>query len=484
MPKKSEVAKDIYFANLPIEEIGQELENKINNYYEHIVRTGRLELWRKSHRQYYAGYYTKSEILHEGEQGELRSIVVNHYKNLLTHLQVMTTHQRPSFDPRAINSDYKSQSQTLLAQGLLDYYMRYKRLEKYINMGVLNALKYGEGWIYEEWDFAAGEEYGEQRREMMKKAEGEEVEETEEKKGDEVKTGDVAFHVFTPIDVIRDYHVKNINKIQWVILRRWVNKYDLKKKYPEFEHEIELTEEDRKFMKKISQLEDVFDKDETEYVPLYTFIHDRCPALPEGKLIEFFNADTVMFMGDLPYTNFPVFHIIPDQQDESPFGYTIGFDLLPLQYAYDALASTIVTNQTTFGVQNITAPKGSGVEVSDLAGGMKLVEYNGDMKPEPLKLLETPPELFNFMSGLEQIVETISGVNSVARGNPEASLKSGAALALVQSMAIQFSSGLQNSYARLLEDLGTGLINLLKDYASVPRIALIAGKTNVKTLAI
>jgi hypothetical protein len=75
-------------------------------------------------------------------------------------------------------------------------------------------------------------------------------------------------------------------------------------------------------------------------------------------------------------------------------------------------------------------------------------------------------------------METISGINSVTRGQPEASLKSGNALALVQSMAIQFISGLQQSYVKLIEQVGTQLINNLKDYAKAPRVAAIVGKNN------
>jgi len=75
-------------------------------------------------------------------------------------------------------------------------------------------------------------------------------------------------------------------------------------------------------------------------------------------------------------------------------------------------------------------------------------------------------------------METISGISSVTRGNPEASLKSGNALALVQSMSLQFISGLQHSYVKLIEDVGTGLIKMLQDFASVPRIAMIVGETN------
>ena len=99
-------------------------------------------------------------------------------------------------------------------------------------------------------------------------------------------------------------------------------------------------------------------------------------------------------------------------------------------------------------------------------------------KPEPLQLTASPPEAYSLIKILEQQAEMMAGVNSVVRGQPEDSLKSGAALALVASQAIQFSSGLQASYVQLLEDVGTGLIHMLQDYASVPRMAMIVGKHN------
>ncbi len=77
-----------------------------------------------------------------------------------------------------------------------------------------------------------------------------------------------------------------------------------------------------------------------------------------------------------------------------------------------------------------------------------------------------------------QDMETISGVNATVRGNPESSLKSGSALALVATQAIQFSQNFQQAYTQLLEDLGTATINLLKDFATSPRVAMIAGLSN------
>ena len=48
-------------------------------------------------------------------------------------------------------------------------------------------------------------------------------------------------------------------------------------------------------------------------------------------------------------------------------------------------------------------------------------------------------------------------------------------------MSLQYISGLQQSYVKLIETVGTQLINNLKDFAKAPRIAAIVGKYN-KTL--
>jgi hypothetical protein len=175
----------------------------------------------------------------------------------------------------------------------------------------------------------------------------------------------------------------------------------------------------------------------------------------------------------------PVFRISPSDSLGTPYGYTTIFDLLPLQDALNSLFSTILSNQSAFGVQNIIVPRGSDINPMQLAGGLNVIEYNQQAgKPESLNLTDTPAEIFKFAELISQQMEVLSGVNSVSRGQPDPNLKSGAALALIQSMAIQFASGLQHSYVQLIEDVGSSLISMLRDFASVPRVAAIVGKSN------
>jgi hypothetical protein len=161
------------------------------------------------------------------------------------------------------------------------------------------------------------------------------------------------------------------------------------------------------------------------------------------------------------------------------------FDLMPLQDALNSLASTALTNQHAFGTQNIWTPRGADINYQQLVGGLNHIESNvipgapGGGMPQPLQLTATAPEIFNYMKMIEQWMEVLSGVNAVARGNPSANLRSGTSLALIQSQALEFVSGLQHKYVQLIEDVGTGIIHLLQDFAHTPRVVAIVGEDNI-----
>ena len=449
-----------YWAGVPSTEIADEILDRVKKYYTYLSLSGRLDLYRRSWAYYYRPRLSGASLQSGGDQGELTTLSINHYRNLLTHLETMTVQQRAAFEPRATNSDVKSQSQVILAAGLLDYYMREKKLERHLVQAVKESLIYGEAFCRVEWDATSGEEYGTTAT------------------GAAVYQGDIKFSNFTPLDCIRDFTKPAPNLDSYFILREFHNKYDLAAKFPDLEKEILEDAADMLDLARTTTI-NYLALEESDNIPVYVLIHKPTPALPQGRFCQVLDNGTVLLDGPLPYKEAHVYRIAPDEEDGTVFGYTVGNDLLPMQEGLDILYSTAMTNQATFGVQNILVQKGSDLSVSQVAGGLNMLEYDGKGNaPQALNLTQTPAEIFNFMGQIEKLMETISGVNSVARGNPEASLKSGAALALVQSMAIQFSQNLQRAYTQLVEDTGTGTINILKDFAAVPRVAAIAGKSN------
>jgi len=456
-----------YFASLPGPEIAAELEKRHDTWYNNIGASGVYRKMRKSYAAYY-GYnttgagHTASEQVKAGEQGELTLIKANHFRNLIQHLLVMTTSSRPSMDARAINTDYRSIAQTVLANGILDYYMREKRLERYLKQATEYALVFGEGYIRLEWDTSEGDEY------------------TVDPESNKITyTGDIKYSILNPLDVIKDVFKTDDNDNQWLIVRHYKNRFELAAKYPELKDEILAAKTKDELDINFNSRFIVSGDFRSDLIPVYEFYHEKSDALPNGRQVVYVNKETVLFDGPLPYKHIPVYRIAPGEYMGTPNGYTVAFDLIALQETLDGLYSVVVTNQSTFGVQNLLLPQGHNISYSSLPGGLNVIEYDASVgKPEALNLTKTPPEIFSFIDKIESVMETISGVNSVSRGNPEANLRSGNALALIQSMAIQFNSGLQQSYAQLLEDVGTATLTTLRDFAATPRVAMIVGKNN------
>lgn len=453
-----------YFARKSMKECAADCFTKIDAYYEFLKTSGKHAIWKRSYDAFYRGRIHLGKLQKAGGEDEYTLIKVNHYRNLLIHILVTTTSQRPAYEPRAMNSDYKSQAQTIVAHGVLDYYLREKKLERNLKKAVEHGLVYDEGYISVEWDATLGDGW---------------IENPETKQME--KAGDLDFANYAPYDVIRDY-LRDKPQHDWMILRRFVNKYTLAAKFPELASQI-LSFALGNNIARETRFDKVEYKD-TDLIPLFTLYHAKTPAVPNGRFLQFLSPELVLLEGPLQYDAIPLYRLAPDEQDGTPWGYTVGYDLLPIQEAVDALHSTVTTNQSSFGVQNIAMPKGSNMTVETVKGGLNLIEYDNKFgKPEGLNLTNTPPEIFKYIEYLEKLMEVISGVNSVARGNPEKSLESGAALALVAAQALQFNTGLQQSYAQLLEDVGTAVVNVLKNYAKAPRLINIAGKANRPLMA-
>lgn len=453
---------NVYFANKNPEDLAGDLLYRAKSFYNFLNQNDYLvkiaDNWRFYYGLFRNSLYLGHKISYTGEQGELVSLPVNEFRNIAQHIYVMITANRPVMEARAINTDAKSMTQAYLANGILDYYMREKNLEDALKTATEMAIVLGSGFIKMEWNAMAGEPY-----------------DFDPDTGEYNYQGEIEFTNLSPFDVVFDGTREKYNP-DWVLVRSFKNKYDLMAKYPELAEKIHAipTKDDNKIYRL-----SLWTNDDTDDVAVYEFFHKRTESVPNGRYMLFLNEDVTLMDVPLPYRALPVFRMTPGNIMGTPYGYTPLFDIFPLQEALNALYSTFMTNLNAFGVQSIYVPRGADISIASLEGGLNIIQ--GNEKPEPIQLSATPPELFKAIELIRMSIETISGINSVTRGQPEASLKSGNALALVQSMAIQYISGLQQSYVKLIEEVGTQLINNLKDFAKAPRVAAIVGKYN-KTL--
>jgi hypothetical protein len=447
-----------YFAEKDASEIGACIIDRKNKYYQHMDERGFLGLLRRMYIKYFRGLVHKGQILEDGEQGEFSILYVNQLRNILRNIFTLATNTPPYYEPQASNSDYSSQAVTILAKGLLDYYSKVKNMSRHIKIAAENAICYGEGFIITEWDTWAGDDY------------------IPDEEGNLIKEGDIKYSHATPIDMIRDISAKGSDQ-NWYIYRKFVNKRELARRFPEKSEQIKNSSyaPDRDYLDVIME---TGKSEDSDYIPIYTLYHERTENVPNGRLTTCLESGDVLFDSPLPYKSIPITRITTGNIDESIFGYTVGFDLLPIQEMIDVLVSTVATNQKNLGVIDILVPAGSNMKMTQIAPGMNTFNYqpNGTAKPEVFEKLKTATEIFSFIKDLVVYMEQISGINAAVRGNPPPGLTAGVSIALLSSNAIQFSQTYEESYAQANEDVATKTVELLQTFAETERVIEIVGK--------
>lgn len=457
----TEINTNTYWAAAPTAKaVGQAMQ-KVRDYYLFLNTNGMMNQWRINYNNYYGGRVTQGQVIVSGDAGQYRVLNVNHFRNLLQHIKQLIITERPAWDPRAINSDSISQKQTILARSLLDYYMREKRVERDLDLAAEFMLVFGEGFVHERWDAMLGD-----------------IEAIDPDTDEPVKAGDIRVSSYEPIDVIRDPLLREYRDREWLILRDRTNKYELAARFPEWAEKLVNVNEvvDAQSHYRVIPNAATF---KSELITTYTLYHLPTEACPDGRQIFFIDEDMVLTDGPLSYKHMPVKRMCAHEIFGSPFGYTVAFDLSALQKTFDDTVSAIKSNVDTFAVNNVLVPIGGGYKVTDMGGQLKFIE--GDFtagKPETLNLLQTSAEVYSFLSTVYGEMQRISGISDVTAGGNAGGVQSGAALALKASMSIQFNQAAQGAYVRAVEDVGTGIVELMQEFAQIPRTIAIAGEYN------
>lgn len=460
-PEPPDLAKT-YWANYPVDELPDAVNERIREYYETMGRTGLTALYKSAHAAFYSlsddGVHEGSRIIESGDQGELLQVKSNQLRSIALYILTMATADRPAYAPKATNGSAAALSQVPTARVLLEYYHTRKGLERCLIGAALRALIYGKGYLWESWDptLAKGQ-------------------------------GDVTLKALSPLEVVCDPD-RGPGEHDWYIIRTYRNKYDLAAQYGTGEDPkvVELREDllaldggegiDSELQLRPRLGVGRSARDATD-VAVWHLLHGPTQASPDGRYAIITGKDICLFEGPLPFDELPVYEMCPEEFLEAgSLGYASIWDLLGLQKAYDGMNSTALSNFDAFGTNDLLLQEGTEISLEEVHGGLNAIRYPiGSNPPQVLEKFQLSDSFFKLRQAFMQDMQLASGVNSTVRGDPEANLKSGTALALIQAQAVQFQSRFQGGYVRLTEAAATGLLRMLKRYAKTERLAQIAG---------
>jgi hypothetical protein len=440
-----------YRFSVTIDKIAREIESTFDEYQNFLYRSGYLDRIRTSYQRYYNLDQEGAYRVEKSEDGSITRVTVNHFKNLVKRLHILVTQSKLAFLARARNSDTKSQMEADLAKGILEYYGDEKALNGILSKAVEVALVCMEAFLHTPWNLNKGYEL------------------TADEEGRTIRTGDQDFEVFTCLDVARNLQVADTD---YYIVRSRQNKWDLAALHPEFADAICASTVYQGTLDQY-RLRPIIAHEESDLVDVFILYHRDTPALPDGRYTVVCNGQ-VLADGVLGYKRPPVFRLSAGDVIDTIYGDSPALDLLSLQEVINALTTAVVSNNMNHAQQNIWSPDPN-LSVKQLAHGQNLV--TSSVKPEALQLTASAGETYKLIDNLSNQMQLLSGLNATARGQPEASLKSGNSLALMLAQAIQFVSDLQKNYQQLASDVGTCIVNNMQRFAKGPMLVTIGGSS-------
>jgi hypothetical protein len=470
-----------YFANLEPESLAEALEQKAKSQDGELDSMGMRELWRKSFRYYYGKHWKGqnfmrgSSVVQVGKQGELSAATINLYRNFIKRVLVLTTSQRIAWDAKASNDDSKSLNSARLANNILDYYLRTKRMSRNFHSAAEQSMVFAKSFNHVTWEPSLGRQVGTQEVQSPKNGKS---------SIKSVYEGDVAIRTISAWDYWCDGFEDDWYTRQWERVRIFQNKYDLMAQYPTMAAEIDKLPT----MKDLSRarINLTGDHGDTEKVAVYRFYHLPTPGCQSGRVQFACSPKVILFDtqndedGAYMYGNtLPTFRIVPGEIMGTVEGYSDAFDAMGPQEMYDVLASVGYTNLSTFGVNRVLVPQNCNLQVRNIAKGLVGLHYNPEGgKPELLQLAQVVPQLFEMMQMVESKCQSMMGLNGPAVGDPSDLGKgsSGVAHNLYQALAVQYSSMFQENFGNLAGDVGTFVIKLLQKFNKTKRAFAVVGE--------
>lgn len=437
-----------YWASAPKENIAAEIADRFSAYQHWLASSGYFDRIQASYNMYYGHSQPGSFGVEQDADGVLSSISVPHYKNLLQRLHNLCTQAKLAYQPRARNSDSKSQIQSDFAKGLLEYYSDEKDLNRLLSSGVETALVCNEVFIWAPWDQTAGSEVRPDENNRV------------------IFTGDQAFSLHTADAVARSTTVPHS---PWHIIRTKANKWDLIAQNPDAESAVisagTPSGENQELWSPYRDDQD----DDSVYVDV--LVHERTPAMPNGRMTRVI-GDYVLEDGPLGYQEQPIVRLSAGDVIGSVSGDSPATSILSLQEGLDALYGAVLTNNLNGAVSNIYSSDPN-TSIKQLSKGQNLII--GASAPAAVSLTGSSAETYKLIQDMIGQQQLLSGINETVRGNPGAAVSTAGGQALMLAQAIQFISALQANYARAAGDLASIIIKNLQSFASEPRLAYLGG---------
>lgn len=393
-----------------------------------------------------------------GEQGELLSMEMPHFRQLVLHKKNLVAGDRLAFTPQAATADGSAMEQVSTARHLIDYAIDQRGLGKAGRDSVETAIVGGASFIHLGWDTYAGDPTGKQNPVT----------------GNPVYTGDLKVDVVAPWDVVHE-PVSQFKDARWFVVRLFENRYELAAQLLDrgdsetAEKLLEQSYSDADF-----QFSDPVEGWSSDIIPVYYLYYSKSPVVPNGRMSKVTGDGLLLQDGPLPYPTAPVYRNCPNEFLGTSLPFANSWGWLALQEMLNSVMTPMISRVDAFGSPMVSVPEGA--DWGTMGAFQVHERREGEEAVQLIDLAQMPQALPATYQLLLSELERLSGINSVVQGSPQDNVSSGTMAALIHAQALTFANDDVEQFVSVMEQVAMGALQIYQSRASEGMIITVAGK--------
>lgn len=458
-----------YWALTNAAELAGHVKAKEEAFFDAVRRRGLDRIWVIAHAQAFGTDplnpqdFATQTLAYTGPEGKHLRWRINEPRALLDQCNIIARGERPEFKCLTLNSDFESVAQIEIATNIVRYLYR----ETVGDSREADLTEVG-GWFgssywWTRWDPDGGDDVTVEERveglpEPMKKT---------------VRSGSPKTVTLYPWEYCYEPYAK---ESPWGTVRERISKYELAASYPQYREQIVAINNIRAQPGFAEMFAWDVDAATTDDVIVKHFYLKPCAARPEGRYVGIIE-DIVLWDRPCPHPKrIPVVEYVPHRYFGTGFGYAKVWDVLALQEAIDELVSQQLTNYMTFGMQNVFIPQGTNFDEDALRDGLNVFTIPPNSgAPVALALAEFPEGAQWLIEFAYARMNSIMGMNQVARGQSDETVKSGTHAALRDAIAIRFQNAEHACLIIARTEQANLSLDMVRANATAPFLVEIAG---------
>lgn len=405
---------------------------------------------------------------------KIQRLAVNHLFDLTETKVSQMNRLKPAVEVLPTNQEWTDRSAAKVTGLLIKHLWNLNNIDYLFQKQHRACRIFGESYIFIDWDKSKGDLHPMYVKAKELGIQEMNIEGEHYSLDKPVMTGDITYELEVPWRVLLQRKT-DFEKVEYLFRVKLVETELLHQRYPKKKKDIKASEDLRSF-----DLDNMQQRLLEEHTIVFEFTHKGTELLPDGASI-IFTKDTILDRGAHKFTHklLPCIRLTDMDVPDILNGVSKYEMVVPIQDMINNGETLIAKNIYLTAHAKWMMPRGA-AKIEQLGNDNTIVQFQGPVAPSMVQVQPNSPEVYQWVDGLKQKMQTIYGSHGISRGEVPKGITAASALQFLNELENERATTDIAKHGFMIKDMAKMSIAVAGDMYNIDdgRLVRIVGENN------